>query len=154
MNKIVRKDDINMVPLDKLRVTKLKCLSCGCRDKRVAILNSKLTQKRIGFATICCNCGHIKRYNFRRTKEWKGKLLNNSEIVEMLQNQIYVSEIFCVIPDMFCPNKGCDLKKSCPCKEDITYEDLLKGKYPGEIVREPEMMNLKIQEKESKGKFI
>ena len=142
-----------MMPLNRFRVTKLKCLSCGCRDKRVAILNSKITQKRIGFATICCNCGHIKRYIFRRKKGWRGKLLNNNEIVEMLENRIYVSEIFCAIPDPFCPNYECDLKKSCPCKEDLTYEDLLKGKYPGEVVRQPEEIDLKRQEK-SEGKFI
>ena len=65
MNKVNRKEMNLMVSLDKLRITKLKCLSCGCRDKRIAILQSKTTRKKIGFATICCNCGHIKIENVK-----------------------------------------------------------------------------------------
>lgn len=169
-----------MVELDKLRVTKLKCLSCGCRDKRIALLSSTLTGKRIGIATICCNCGEVRTYISRitrdKTKELSEKnkeenscccgcqqdkqetdnfFFDNEDVLSYLLSNYEVSDIFCAIPDPYCPRKNCPLYPSKP-EQDLTIGDLYNGYFPNSIYNQTykEPINLKEKCIEEKKKFL
>ena len=154
MNKVKRKEMNLMVSLDKLRITKLKCLSCGCRDKRITILESKTTRKKIGFATICCNCGHIKTYMFRKNRKCKmlqGEVISDFDTIEHLNGKSEVSQIFCAIPHPYCINTSCPLYQS-RVKKDMSFLDIEEGRYESAgIKRIPEG---EIQKSPEKGKFI
>lgn len=119
-----------MVELDRLRVSKLKCDSCGCRDKRVAILKHKHSDRKIGFSTICCNCGSIKTYMFRHNrKRWSGNLIDNNDFIDFMHGETEVCCMFCPIPEEYCPNKSCSLHGK-GCCDDLTYNDIVEGNYP------------------------
>ena len=155
MINIERKGKIDMVDLSKLRITSLKCLSCGCRDKRIAILKSTSTGKSIGFSTICCNCGHVKTYIFRKNKnkykKLEGEVLDNKDIVDSLEGNQKVSCIFCAIPGNFCTNITCPLHKSGP-KRELLFSDIEEGRYKSSAVfKIPEGEKIKDPER---GKFI
>ena len=140
-----------MVSLDKLRITKLKCLSCGCRDKRVSILTHPKTGKRLGFSTTCCNCGETRTYVFRdQKKKFTEQLIDNLDVKSILEKECVVTCIFCAIPEPFCPNKNCPLYRK-RCLKDLTFKDLEDMKYDGELIREPEISPIPDSEK---GKFI
>ena len=115
-----------MVELDKLRVTKLKCLTCGSRDKRVSILAYGPKNEKIGFTTTCCNCGQTLTYKF---KDKKSNPINNKELALMLEGRCHVSCMFCAIPHPFCPNKKCDLYNKCTCNKDLRFKDIKNENY-------------------------
>lgn len=140
-----------MVSLDKLRIAKLKCLSCGCRDKRIAFLRDKITRKRVGITTICCNCGETKTYIFRnQEKGFSEETIKNMDVKSYLEGNVYVEGILCAIPEPFCPNKNCPLYKT-RCQKEFTYEEFMTGKYDGELIRCPETIP---DSNNEKGKFI
>ena len=120
-----------MVELDKLRITKLKCLSCGSRDKRVSILGFGPKNERIGFTTTCCNCGETKKYVFREKKK---DPINNRALVTMNEGRCHVTDIFCAIPHPFCDKKECSLYNRCVKGKDLTYKDLKNENYKIESV--------------------
>lgn len=49
-----------MEELSDDRISRLKCISCGSNFKRQMDIIDHGT--KIGFSTICCNCGHIENY--------------------------------------------------------------------------------------------
>ena len=120
-----------MVELDKLRITKLKCLSCGSRDKRVSIIRFGHKNERIGFTTTCCNCGETKKYVFREKKK---DPINNRALVAMNEGRCHVTDIFCAIPHPFCDKKECSLYNRCVKGKDLTYKDLKNENYKIESI--------------------
>ena len=120
-----------MVELDKLRITKLKCLSCGSRDKRVSILGFGPKNERIGFTTTCCNWKKKKKYVFREKKK---DPINNRALVAMNEGRCHVTDIFCAIPHPFCDKKECSLYNRCVKGKDLTYKDLKNENYKIESV--------------------
>lgn len=136
-----------MITLNKLRITKFKCPSCGSRDKRIAILSNKYTEDKIGFSTICCNCGNVKLYMFQ--KKDKNKL--NENIISCFNGNNIVSNLFCAIPHPFCENKSCPLYNS-RIKKELSFHDIEKGKY--DIVKIQRIPEGEINKEPEKGKFI
>lgn len=115
-----------MVKLDDLRITKLKCLSCGSRDKRISILSAGPMSEKIGFATTCCNCGHTKKYLFRKQRK---NPISTKALIALLEGRIKVKEVFCAIPEPFCPRKNCELYHRRVNKHDLRYKDIMNGTY-------------------------
>lgn len=99
-----------MVKMTKDRISKLRCIGCGAKEKRVAILKSG--RKAIGFATICCNCGNMHKYVFRD----KDQVLDEFNITSMVKGSFTVAEIKCGTKYAFCPNRQCPYWKGEPTK--------------------------------------
>lgn len=115
-----------MEQLDDLRVTKLKCLSCGCRDKRIAIRRDR-NNRKVSFSTICCNCGEVRNYIFRDhnfKRDASHSIISDVDILKHLSDQETITEIFCAIPGKFCLNTECPLHHHRPLKE-LTYGDIM-----------------------------
>lgn len=99
-----------MVKMTRDRISKLRCIACGSTDKRIALLKSGKVS--IGFATICCNCGHMHKYVFRN----KERSLDEFNIACMLKGSFTINEIKCGSKYAFCPNKQCPYWKGEPTK--------------------------------------
>lgn len=98
-----------MMKLTKDRVSKLRCISCGSKQKRIAPIFDTITRNVLGFETICCNCGHMQKY----AKPIENNLIDDSSIRSIIQGNISVGEVCCGSKHAFCPNKKCKWWNSC-----------------------------------------
>lgn len=106
--------------LSRNRISKLKCIACGSRDKKLAILSAPLKSDIVvGFATCCCNCGHIENYVLKNMEE----TVNDDDFLAVLENQYKVSKIRCGAHNAYCPRRKCKFWKDCHRKKLPPVED-------------------------------
>ena len=119
-----------MIKMSRNRISKLRCISCGCREKKVAILSDPIdTSKTVGFATTCCNCGHMQTYALKNTEE----TVNDADILSVLENNYKVTKITCGSHHEFCPRRKCkfwgDCKRKARPVEDQVPHSVYRPRY-------------------------
>lgn len=122
-----------MMKLTRDRVSKLRCISCGARQKRVAPIFDNVTRKILGFETICCNCGHMQKY----AKPLENKLLDDESIRSIIGGNVAVGEVSCGTLHAFCPDKKCRWWKTCHRPPKRPGDDLPKSVYHPEYKEKP-----------------
>ena len=121
-----------MVEVNRHRIHRLKCPVCGSRDKK--IMNIMKIDKPVGYATECCNCGHIEMS--------ANGITGFSDIIA---GGCTISAVKCGIANPWCPSRNCplfkgDIPRSDKCKppkfphdrkchgkwNDTVYDDTVK----------------------------
>ena len=106
--------------LSRSRISKLKCIACGSREKKLAILSAPLKHDMIvGFATACCNCGHIENYVLKNKEE----TVEDEDFLNVLENRYEVSKIRCGAHNAYCSRRKCKFWKDCHRKKLPPAED-------------------------------
>ena len=115
-----KKGEIIMPKLTKNRVARLRCSSCGSRQKRIVHLQNSLHEV-IGFSTVCCECGSIKNYAIRQYDEDLASLISSTNM--------FIKYISCGTTENFCPHEHCKYYKKKPMKKMHKPEKKPKSVY-------------------------
>lgn len=118
-----------MIKLTKDRISKLRCLSCGARQKRIVFLQPRvLTYKGSpnSFMTVCCNCGHIQHY-FLMDHQNPSQV--DSQLHYVFEEQQSITDVICGVKNSFCPFKNCEHWGDCYRKPQRPGDELPRTVY-------------------------
>lgn len=105
------------------RIMKISCAVCGSRHKQFLTLSCGADV--IGYAKVCCDCGHIKRY-VRRVGKDVSSPENTFHLTNMIKSDYTISNIECGTSKAFCRDRKC--KYWIDYRKDPHYHF---GKEPG-----------------------